>query len=103
MAKNLDYTVISPSLLKDASIHPTSSRFSLGIIEELTEAYIQSLKRNLDDVCMLTIVQSIVRVHPFYQHASPAQVPPPSLAPTAPPSIERGPPPSTVCKRESIL
>ena len=53
MAKNLDYTVISPSLLKDASIHPTSSRFSLGIIEELTEAYIQSLKRNLDDVCML--------------------------------------------------
>ena len=52
MAKlGLDYTVVSPSLLENATIHRTSSCFSLGIMEEFTEAYIQSLEQNLDEAC----------------------------------------------------
>ena len=44
MAKALDYSILSPSLLENATIHRTSSHFSLGIMEELTEAYIQPLE-----------------------------------------------------------
>ena len=44
MAKNLDYSVVSSSLLENATIHRISSLFSPGIMEELTEAYIQSLE-----------------------------------------------------------
>ena len=47
----LDYTVVSPSLLENATIHRTSSCFSLGIMEEFTEVYIQSLEQNLDESC----------------------------------------------------
>ena len=42
----MDRLVVSPSLLKNVSIHPTSNRFSLGM-EEFTESYLKSLEENL--------------------------------------------------------
>ena len=45
------YTVVSLSLLESTTIHHTSSCFSLGILQEFTEACIQSLERNLDEAC----------------------------------------------------
>ena len=44
MVKALDYSILSPSLPENTTIHRTSSHFSLGIMEELTEVYIQSLE-----------------------------------------------------------
>ena len=41
----MDRLVVSPSLLKNVSIHPTSNRFSLGM-EEFTESYLKSLEEN---------------------------------------------------------
>ena len=41
----IDKLVVSPSLLKSVTIHPTSNRFSLGM-EELTESYLTSLEEN---------------------------------------------------------
>ena len=49
MAKKLDYSVISPSLLENITIHRTSPRLSLGIMEE-SESYFKSLEQNTDDV-----------------------------------------------------
>ena len=50
MAKKLDYSVVSPSLLENITIHRTSPRFSLGIMEEEIESYFKSLEQNTDDV-----------------------------------------------------
>ena len=46
MASRLDYVVVSPLLLENITIHPVSSRFSLGM-EEWTDADLESLKRSL--------------------------------------------------------
>ena len=48
MAKERDYAVVSLSLLQNLTVHPTPSRFSLGM-EDWMESYLQSLERNLSD------------------------------------------------------
>ena len=45
MEKQRSYAVVSPSLLENLTIHPTSSRFSLGM-EEFTDEYMKAMEAN---------------------------------------------------------